>query len=148
MKIYFIYLLPLILISACSSTTSSVNPSSPPVKSQRIQITEIDTNKYNIRYNGLLKDSLQDTQENWMETASKACKGNNFLYEVTKQGFVSNYKEQPAKVSADLSGLCVTGGAVGCIIASLLNSDSYNSKSVAVGSSFAAVEGVVTCQTN
>ncbi|MDB2705711.1 hypothetical protein N9Y67_04170 [Pseudomonadota bacterium] len=141
----------LILLTACTSTGSVKNytgSSSSTVKPQRIQITEVETNRYNLRYNGLLKDSLQDAQDNWIKNASEVCKSNKFTYKVTKQGFVSNYQQKPAKVSTDLSGLCVTGGAVGCIIASIFSTDSNNSNSAPIGSSFAAVEGLVMCEIN
>lgn len=138
-------------MSACTSPGSVKNYSNPAYsssESQRIQTTEIEENTYQLRYNGLLKDSLQDAQKNWMDNAGKTCDGKDFSYEVTEQGFVSDYRQKPAKVSADLSGLCVTGGAVGCIIASIFSSDGYSSRSSPVGSSFAAVEGLVTCKIN
>jgi len=136
-------------MSACTSQNSVKNYSNPAYSSseaQRVQTTEIEENTYRLRYNGLLKDSLQDAQDSWIKNAEKTCNGNSFTYKVTEQGFISDYRHTPAKVSADLSGLCITGGAVGCIIASIFSDGDYNSKSSPVGSPFAAVEGLVTCK--
>ncbi|WP_296592439.1 hypothetical protein [Methylophaga sp.] len=151
MKLRIIFLINLFILSACTTSDSvkkHSGPNSSTIKPQRIQISEIGINEYKIRYNGLLKDSLQDAQKNWMQSASEACKGNKFTYRVTEQGFVSNYQEKPPTVSVDLSGLCISGGAAGCIIASIFSSTSKNTKSAAIGSSFAAVEGTVKCEEN
>ena len=140
-KILFLASIFLFFLCSCSGTLRGSDPEF--IEDYRtFKVKQLGGGKYFIGFKGTPLTTVEDARIEWDHKAKQVCGG---VYQYLGEYKQKNYTEEKGAESSGNSGsvgaACATGGALGCIIASLIVGE-FGKKEYPI------IDGTVECSTN
>ena len=144
MKSTLKFLIPLILLPGCVPQNTIEYEHNPNAIKYGFHLDELSEGKYNLAFLGNPGSSLEYAQETWDRRAGDLCAPLTYTATYTLNQMVNGTDKYPHSGLIDDNaavGLCIAGGAIGCMLASIFSSEGSYDKNV----EYPAIEGKVTC---
>ena len=124
---------------------------SAPIPDHYIEVRKLDDGRFFIEYAGSPSKTIEEARVEWHAKAKETCHGKDYEYNLWKDSMWQG-DLKPAKsiykgggTAGATGAACATGGAIGCMIASLFDGFGGN-KNLDKDTRFPVVEGSVSCK--